>query len=433
MQETFIRWLSLLLTALFCTSCALSTATRSRPYSPSPPIVVEPESFVDEPGPVLSPAIAVARALARHPALAAAAQAQAVERGRLLQAGQWANPRLGLTVEDFAGSGTRQGIDHGETTLRLEQEFELGGKRAARFDEAERAIDVAAWDIVVLRTQIRAQTLRTVVDALAAQNRLALADEVVTLDEKVVSAVERLVAAGRQHRADAQRAQAVLAAARIERVQAEAELVAARHRLAAHWGSPSADFERIEGDLMLDAGGNARSVDANPAVLQRQAEIAQRRAQLALEQTRAIPDLTLGGGLRHYGDGDDAALVFETSMPLPVRQRNRGAIAAAQARVAQAEAAAEATRQATQADLRQAELAWQAANLEAEMLQRDVVPMAHAAYAAMQSGHLEGRFRSSEVLDAQRAWIAARQRLYQAQAEHQRAAIEIQRLRGDLR
>ena len=72
----------------------------------------------------------------------ARAQLEAAE-ARARQAGVGPNPDLGLTVENFGGTGPYRAFRSTETTLEVSQRFELGGKRSARraVAGAERDVD----------------------------------------------------------------------------------------------------------------------------------------------------------------------------------------------------------------------------------------------------------------------------------------------------
>ena len=149
------------------------------------------------------------------------------------------------------------------------------------------------------------------------------------LAEEVRSTVAARVEAGKVSPIEETRAEVALAAERIERDRAAAELQAVRSRLAATWGSSIARFERVVGDLdamppvpSLDAVTAA--VDRNPEIARWAAEIVEREAALRIERARVIPDVTVGGGYRHFELGTGAAVVT-ASVPLPFFDRNRGA------------------------------------------------------------------------------------------------------------
>ena len=56
----------------------------------------------------------------------------AAAQGRSQQAAAWANPLLGVEVEDVAGSGPYRGSSQAQTTVSIGQPLELGGQRGSR-------------------------------------------------------------------------------------------------------------------------------------------------------------------------------------------------------------------------------------------------------------------------------------------------------------
>ncbi|TGY87732.1 TolC family protein, partial [Marinicauda pacifica] len=63
-----------------------------------------------------------------------------------------------------------------------------------------------------------------------------------------------------------------------------------------------------------------------------QAEIARRAAVLRAERAGAIPDVTVGAGMRRFGASDETAYLASIEIPIPVFDRTQGNIAAAAAR-----------------------------------------------------------------------------------------------------
>ena len=89
---------------------------------------------------------AFAAALLNSPALAAFSWEVRAREAGAIQAGQLPNPEFSLEVEEFGGGGDRSAFDSADTTVRLGQVFELGGKRAKRQRVATLERDLAAWD-----------------------------------------------------------------------------------------------------------------------------------------------------------------------------------------------------------------------------------------------------------------------------------------------
>ncbi|MYM76115.1 TolC family protein, partial [Duganella sp. FT134W] len=106
---------------------------------------------VVEPCAPLTLSAALALADTSHADLAAARHALLAEDGVVQQAGLLPNPSLSVERVD-----TRR--DTRETTLQLSQLLELGGKRAARMQAAQRGREGVAALLVQRRAEVRAET-----------------------------------------------------------------------------------------------------------------------------------------------------------------------------------------------------------------------------------------------------------------------------------
>ena len=141
---------------------------------------------------------------------------------RILQAGLKPNPELSVEAEEVRWTsgpsrrtrtsgigktpilsweqereqGTRSGFGESEVTVAVGQIIELGAKRARRVLVANREKDTLLWDYEIARADVLAETARAFVGALAAQQRLALLDELVRLAQEAANTTERRVTAG---------------------------------------------------------------------------------------------------------------------------------------------------------------------------------------------------------------------------------------------
>jgi cobalt-zinc-cadmium efflux system outer membrane protein len=108
----------------------------------------------------------------------------------VLQAGVRPNPSLGLEIQDKRRE-TR------ETTLQLNAPIELGGKRAARINAAERGLDAANAEFKAKQAEIRAAVISAFFDVLGAQERTLLAQESVELAKRATNVAAKRVIAGK--------------------------------------------------------------------------------------------------------------------------------------------------------------------------------------------------------------------------------------------
>lgn len=373
---------------------------------------------------------ALSLATGRNPEIAAAESEVRAREGRLLQAGTRPNPELSGTTENLGGEVAKTGGV--QSTLQLGQRLELGGDRAARTAAAMATRDLGRWDLESRRLEVVARVTRAFIDVLSAQRRLELATDTVRLAEEVSSTVAARVEAGKVSPIEETRADVALATERIERERAAVDLLGARSRLAATWGSTTPRFDRVAGDLdaipdLPSLESVAAQVERNPEVARWTAEIAEREALLRVERARAVPDVTVGGGYRYFELGT-SAFVATVAVPLPLFDRNRGAQIEARERIAKAQE----ERRSAIVRLRQlvdeAHASLARAQGEVRSLREQVVPGAESVYEAVSEGYRLGKFGYMEVLDARRTLAAVRAQLVRAQTELQRAFADLQRL-----
>lgn len=391
---------------------------------------------IEEPTGALTLREALALALARNPELAVFSWDVRIGEARMLQAGLRPNPEVGVDVENVAGTGEFRGAREAETTLQLSQLIELGGKRPARVKAATLERDLAGWDYETRRIEVFARTAGAFVEVLRLQQRLALAEETVRLAEEIVQAVSKRVEAAKTFEVERTKAQVAVAAAQIERDQTQRALNAARQRLAANWDNTQPRFERVEGNLESLAAVPAQEqllarLRQNPELARWATELLQREASLKVEKSKRIPDLTVGGGYRRFSGPEDNALVFGVSVPLPLFNKNQGAIKEAGYQVAKAREEQRAVELRVTTELGQAWQQVSAAAAEIAAIKEKLLPGAQQTYTTLSQYYAEGRLSYLEVLDAQRTYFGARAQYYRALSDYHTAVIAIERLIGE--
>jgi len=290
-------------------------------------------------------------------------------------------------------------------------------------------------EFALQRSEVLGQAAIAYVELLAAQARLDLAEEPLKLARETVSAAEARVQSAMASPAEIARARAALAAAEAERLRAQAGLAVAQSALAAMWGGRAADLPPLGGSIRVPATLPAESeflarIAAHPRLQLQQAVIAGRRAAVDLEQAQATQDITIGGGVRFFREGSDAALVAGFSLPLPVRNRNQGGIRAAREILAGAEQAVRSIEAELHATIAGAWRELQAAHVSTQNLRTSALPPTEEAYAVVRQAYGEGLLPLIDVLDAQRALAAVRREILEAEFAYARALARVEALAG---
>lgn len=386
-------------------------------------------------GAELTLAEALARVLRASPDLKPFAFQMRAREAERLQAGLLPNPELDVTMENFAGSGPLRGSRAQETTLSLSQLVELGGKRGRRQDLAEAALGRTAADFEIARLDALVETTRRYIDVAQAQAEADLLRESSELARQTAAAVERRIQAGAASTAERNRAAIATLRAKLDEQRAAGQLDAQRLALAAMWGADSTDFARVSGLIEV-----LPPLQAFPRIVERLQDGAEARrfveerrlrdAELRLAESRAIPDVTFGLGVRRLNGGPDNALVASLSLPLPLFNRNQGEVDAARARQLETDAERDAALVRARTVLyRLHQSAAQARRLSAA-LRGEALTQARQALALTQRGFANGRYSLVELADVQRQVVELRSQAIVASADAHRLDTEIERLSG---
>lgn len=367
-------------------------------------------------------------AASRSPVVEAARRELEAQDGAVRQAGARPNPELAASIED-GRAATRS------TTVTLNLPLELGGQRAARLRVAERARELAALALAEARAQVRATTIGAYFAVLLAQERATLAASSAALAASGAEAVVRRVAAGKSSPVDATRARVDQAQAQLELAEAQAELVTARHALAGQWGDTAPGFAGVAGDVDTIPERAALPellgrLEQAPALRAAGLELERRRALAELERSRAVPDLTLSVGAKHDREQGHTQAIVGLSIPLPLLDRNQGALQEAGQRTRKAEAELQAAGLRLQAELQAASTRLSTARTALQLLRSSVLPAARQAHDAARQGFEAGKFGLLDIVDAQRSLLQARARYLNTLAGAHQAATTIDRLLG---
>ncbi len=399
--------------------------------SPSAPEPARPTAPALEPATPLTLQHALALALAGNPDLVVAAREVDATQAALLQSRVRPNPELSTLLEDTRSASRT-------TTIQINQPIELGGKRAARIDAAQRERDIADADLRTRRAELRATVAAAFHAVLAAQERVQLSAESVELARRATDAAAKRVQAGKVSPVEETKARVAEGTARLEAAQAQSELRSARQGLAATWGGSAPRFERAQASgaptelpPLPTPESLAGRVTESPALARAQVEVQRRQALTAIDRAKLTPDITLSLGVKRANELGRSQAIVGVAIPLPVFDTNRGGLLEALRREDKARDELAALQIRLHIDALQTRERLAAAHAEAQLLRSDVLPGAQSAFDAAVKGFELGKFDFLDVLDAQRTLFQARSQHQRALAEAQRAAAEIDRLLGD--
>ncbi len=382
-----------------------------------PPVVSEPLTIWD----------IEQLALSHNPSLMRAQAMVNAARGNWVQVGLPFNPSVGYLGQQLGSGGRAE--QHG---LLIQQEFVRGRKR-----ELNRA--VAEQDIVAAQQQLASQEQRVLTDvrlafneALLAQRRLELTHDLASIAQKGVETVDALRKAGESSRIDQLQAGMELQSADILVVSSQNRQAATRRSLAAVIGLSDLPPGELSGDLetipvdQTWSESLERLLTTSPEISTAAANIERSRWALQRALAEPIPNWTLQGVVMSDNgiDGKTDGIV-QLTMPLPLYNRNQGAIQQSRAAVVAAEHALALLELRLQNQLAPVYERYASATNQVRKYREQILPAAKESLELVRQGHKAGEFPFLYLLNAQRTYFQTNLQYLDALRELRSSAIEI--------
>ena len=154
---------------------------------------------------------------------------------------------------------------------------------------------------------------------------------------------------------------------------------------------------------ILDAGVlSGQAAVARPDVAAAAGEVARATTQTRLQRALRTPAPTLGAGYKHNGGND--TLIFGVTVPLPLFNRNAGAIARAEADARRAENRAQSVILAVNLDVQQAVNTVDVSRARVAYIEREALKNAQETRDIILASYRAGAVNLIDFLDAQRAF-----------------------------
>ncbi len=270
----------------------------------------------------LTLAQALERALAANRTIAAARLQRPVDVAAIGLAGERPNPEL---IYEASKETPRKAVG-GALPI------ELGGKRGARIDVANATVAVSDAELARIIAEVRNDVRRTYFDVVAADQRLAFAEEIRALATRARDAARARVDAGDVPQADLTQASLALANSEIEVSAARGDTAASRAELNALLGqSPDAPLtladELSSGVLLSLQDAVAQATQANTELLALDRRIDAQMSRIKLAKALRSPDISAGGAFTYDAEPEFSyGWRLTGSITLPVFTTHRAGV-----------------------------------------------------------------------------------------------------------
>src|SRR5688572_7918382 len=282
------------------------------------------------------------------------------------------NPVLEGAAGPRTGSGAR-GVD---VEFGVSQQFETGGQRQARTAGARAAVDRQRADGQRSVRDVVFNAASAFLDAVAAMERLQIAEGADAIARELLNTTERRFALGDIAAIDVNLARIEAARSTAALVAARADLTAAAGALRALLRIPSPEPIQLRGALQLPPVPPLErleaSVNQRPEFAVLAAELREAEAQQQLGRALTKPDL----GIRVDYEREESSniLLGGLTITIPAFQQGQGTRAAGLARANRLRTESEVVRERAVADLRTAYGVYEQRAALAAALEKDATP-----------------------------------------------------------
>ncbi len=367
------------------------------------PVVVEPQPLPSPTG--LSLTVVEELALANSPPVAQAEARLRSLRGKWLQVGLPPNPTVGYLASEIGadGSAGQQGGFAGQKFITAKKLQRNRAIVCAEISEAEQQLAVVVQRV---QTDVRLRYY----NALLAQQRVQLANELVHFAAEAVEASKSLIEAEEiplagllQTEVQLQNAMLLLQTSENGNKQAWRQI---QTLLGSEWFSPQV----LEGDIsslpeILNYDDQLAQVQlASPEVAVAMAKVARSRRVLQRACVEAVPNINTQVSVQHDETTGDTLTGVQVSIPLPLWNRNQGGIRQARAEITQAARNVERIELHLQQRLADAFRQYSDSRITVETYAEEILTRAERTLDLVQQGYAQGEVGYLDLLTAQRTF-----------------------------
>jgi cobalt-zinc-cadmium efflux system outer membrane protein len=348
------------------------------------------------------------------------------------QASAHPNPSAIVTHEPL----WREGESYSETYVNLSQRIEWPGLRKARVGAARQLAEAAEANLQADSLRLAYEVAKAYTEAAAAEERTVVLDAVTNLFRRADQSSQAMLVEGEVSGFSLRRLRVERARYENRLALSELDVLNARRHLTL--------LVLPESDDMLVAPAQAEQGISPQLTLEtvmvraqaRRAELRSTRAEVASAQARVqqarkerLPEPTVTAGYKQQSDGY-SGVFLGLAAPLPVFDRNRGAIEVRQARLHAAETRFLLAERQIENDVRRAYDRYNSLVEQLGLIAGELLSEADALLHAARIGYAEGEMSLIELLDAAEAYRDARISTIDLQAGLQIAYYDLLRASG---
>ena len=341
------------------------------------------------------------------------------------------NPQISINSVSIS---PKQGIGAGnldskriDTTLRVDELIERGGKRALRMRGASQLEQASRADLLDTRRQVRIALDGAYYDLLFAQAKVQLTSDIAGMAASAQDKANLRLKAGDLAAAEVARIEVDTLHTENDAQQAIADNATAQLALAYLIGEEvaAARLQAVSAWPQLADPETPQDLEAliarRPDMRAAQARLDAAQTQRDLARAQRTRDISVGAQLEHYPSGTDNTVGVGLSFPLFLGSYFEGDIRSAEVAFDAAQDALARTHAQALGELNAARNTLQTSAQRLQRYQSGLVPAARRAANAAEFAFAHGAISAVDVLDARRTWRAVQLETLSAQSDYAKA------------
>jgi cobalt-zinc-cadmium efflux system outer membrane protein len=346
-------------------------------------------------------------ALGFHPAMREAAAQVRAAQGNWVQVGLRPNPTIGYAGDEMGANGTA-----GKQGAFIGQEFVTAGKLDLNRLVAMREQQAAQQRLARTQLQVITTVRKLYVEALVAERNVTLARQLSEISGQAVSVSEQRLKALDVPKTALLQSQIENESAALVAQQANERHDAAWRRLATVIGVRDPRAMGLDDVLSRPlpeleyAGARERLMRESPELAELRFEVDRARGAVERASAGRVPNINVQTGVQRDNETQDTIANVEVSMPLPVFDRNQGAIAQACGQLAAAQAALERRVLELDERLSNALRDYRTARERVVKYAERVLPTSKDTLELVNAGYKQGQLDYAQVLIVQQSYAA---------------------------
>lgn len=345
-------------------------------------------------------------AFQNNPTLTKASARMAMARGRQVQAGLYPNPVVGYHATEIGNRGTA-----GQQGAFISQRFITAGKLGLDQAIAGKEIDEAHFRFHAQEQRVLSDVRVRFYDALVAQRRVTLTQELARIGDELVAATKKLIEGRQGTENDLLQAEIRADESHILFDNARNQNVEAWRRLAAVVGVPTMEPSPLSGELDTNVPSfdwnscYAMVLGGNPALQAAQARVERAKSVIQRARTEPVPNVDLSVSVRRNNITGFDNTNLQIGVPLPIFNKNQGNIRSAQAEWIAASNEVKRIELDLQDRLAVVYRRYANARQQAERYSHRMVPRAERSLKLVTDGYQKGQVEYLTLLTAQQTFL----------------------------